>query len=291
MRKTTLVGNLGRSAPDADRLGMPAANHSQYSSVARIEPAITPFAFDSANIRVIAIDGTPWFVGRDVAEALGYKDHNTAMRDHCKGVRKSHPLPTAGGTQDTRILAESDVLRLIVGSTLPAAERFERWVFEDVLPAIRRTGAYTAASAQPSVPALPGTYIEALEHLLVAKKAEQAAIEERDEAVRTKAMIGSRREAQAMATASAAAREIKKIKAKLGEGAEHATVVAVIRAFRLDVNENSVWVPLRKWCTAHNVKPREVPDGRWGTVKSWPAAAWQAVYGIKLAEKFGEEGV
>ncbi|MGF6211764.1 BRO-N domain-containing protein [Comamonas sp. 4034] len=108
---------------------------------------ITPYNFEGANVRAMEIDGEPWFVGKDIADVLGYRDHNAAMRDHCKGVRKSHPLPTAGGMQETRLISEPDMLRLVVNSTLPAAERFERWVFEDVLPSIRKTGSYIAKGA------------------------------------------------------------------------------------------------------------------------------------------------
>lgn len=103
---------------------------------------ITPYNFEGAEVRTVVIDGEPWFVGKDVAEALGYSDPTTAIRSHCKGVQKLHPLQTGGGRQEVRVLAEPDVLRLIVSSSLPAAERFERWVFDEVLPSIRRTGGY-----------------------------------------------------------------------------------------------------------------------------------------------------
>lgn len=108
---------------------------------------IIPFMFKdtTAVIRVVEIDGEPWFVGKDIAEALGYADPTNAMKQHCRGVVKRHPIVDAlGRTQEARVLAEPDVLRLIVGSRLPEAERFERWVFEEVLPAIRRTGQYGA---------------------------------------------------------------------------------------------------------------------------------------------------
>jgi anti-repressor protein len=100
------------------------------------------FDFEGSDVRVVTIGGEPHFVGKDVAERLGYADPTNAMKQHCKGVAKYHPLETAGGTQNPRVLAEPDVLRLIMGSNLPAAARFERWVFEDVLPSIRKHGAY-----------------------------------------------------------------------------------------------------------------------------------------------------
>ena len=107
--------------------------------------------FDSVDVRVV-IDSTgePWFVGKDVTELLGYADGANAMKQHCKGVVKRHPLLTPGGVQELRVLGEADVLRLIVSSKLPAAERFERWVFEEVLPSIRRTGGYGKPAFDPA---------------------------------------------------------------------------------------------------------------------------------------------
>ena len=101
------------------------------------------FDFDTAKVRIITTeDGQTLFVGADVCTALGYTNPNKAMTDHCKGVTKRYPLPTPGGDQMARVIGEPDLFRLIIGSKLPAAERFERWVFEEVLPSIRRTGQY-----------------------------------------------------------------------------------------------------------------------------------------------------
>jgi prophage antirepressor-like protein len=108
-------------------------------------PSLIPFDFDGAPVRVLLLDGVPHFVGRDVADRLGYSDPTNAIKKHCKGVAKHHPLQTAGGMQNVRVLAEPDVLRLIIGSKLPAAQRFEQWVFDEVLPAIRRDGGYMVA--------------------------------------------------------------------------------------------------------------------------------------------------
>ncbi len=103
---------------------------------------VIPFQFQSLTIRTVVIDDEVWWAGKDVCAALGYTDTTNAMKQHCKGVVKRHPLSTAGGMQEIRILAEPDVMRLMINSTLPAAAPFERWVFEEVLPSIRKTGGY-----------------------------------------------------------------------------------------------------------------------------------------------------
>lgn len=132
---------------------------------------------------------------------------------------------------------------------------------------------------------LPQDYIQALESLLAAKKSEQQAIAERDHAIATKAQIGTKREATAMATASAARKESAKLKDQLGFSARHATILQVEAALGGDFN----FLPLRNWCKAHEVTPETVPDKRYPKgVKAWPAGAWMACYGVDLAELFGE---
>lgn len=137
------------------------------------------FRFDGADVRTVIIDGEPWFVAVDVARILGYANAADAARRHCKGVAERYPLPTPGGVQYLRILAEPDVLRLIIGSNLPTAESFERWVFEEVLPAIRRTGAYVA----PQTPEqrMAAAVLEA-QRIIEARDAQVAALTPRAEA-------------------------------------------------------------------------------------------------------------
>lgn len=102
--------------------------------------------FADRPVRMIIQRGEPWWVAKDVAELLGYVNANDAISNHCKGVAKRYPLQTAGGIQELRIIAEPDLYRLIIGSNLPAAEAFERWIFEEVLPSIRKTGAYSVST-------------------------------------------------------------------------------------------------------------------------------------------------
>lgn len=107
--------------------------------------AVQPFIFDGTLVvRTLVRDGDPWFVAIDVARALGYGNPRQAVLDHTKGGRETR-LPSSGGEQETKIIPESDVYRLIMRSNLPSAERFQDWVCEDVLPSIRRTGGYFLA--------------------------------------------------------------------------------------------------------------------------------------------------
>ena len=92
-------------------------------------------------IRTFEQDGKYLFCGTDVARALGYSIPSKAVNTHCKGVSKME-APTNGGVQKLLFIPEGDVYRLIVHSKLPSAERFERWVYDEVLPSIRNHGAY-----------------------------------------------------------------------------------------------------------------------------------------------------
>lgn len=138
-------------------------------------------------------------------------------------------------------------------------------------------------------PELPDDYIGALEHLLVSKRAEQLAIEQRDQAVATKAEIGSRREATAMATASAAVRQANQLKEELGRGLRQATVAAVEKVCKRKFGKQG-FRPLKNWCAENGVQAPKVHDPRYGWVRSWPAAAWANVYQIDLADLFGADG-
>ena len=92
-------------------------------------------------IRTVEVEGNTLLCAADVARCLGYTNPRKAVNDHCKGVMKCS-FPTDGGIQEVNFIPEGDVYRLIVRSKLPQAEKFESWVFDEVLPSIRQTGIY-----------------------------------------------------------------------------------------------------------------------------------------------------
>ena len=103
------------------------------------------------DVRIIEEDGRVLFCGSDVAKALGYENPRDAIRRHCRCVAKRDAWIQTGTKSDgtpamrlnsTNFIPEGDVYRLITHSKLPAAERFEKWVFDEVLPTIRKTGGY-----------------------------------------------------------------------------------------------------------------------------------------------------
>lgn len=250
---------------------------------------VIPFNFQGADVRLLSIDGEPWFVAKDVAELLGYSDTKKAVAAHCKaGMSLSEGgriTPLVDLHPQTVLIPERDVYRLIMRSKMPQAEAFEDWVVGEVLPSIRKTGSYESRQHVT----LP-SYAEALRLYADQIEETQRVTAERDNAIATKALIGSRREATAMAKASAAARKIRKLEAELGFNAEHATVIAVERAAGRKFPRNT-YVNLRRWCRLNDAQPVSVADPRYGSVKAWPAGAWLEHEGIDLKKLFSRESV
>ena len=127
---------------------------------------ITFNSSEFGEIRTIEADGAPWFVGRDVAAALGYQNPQRAIRDHVdeedKGVTE---MVTPGGRQAVPIINESGLYSLIMSSKLPGAKRFKRWVTGEVLPSIRRSGLYATEKTVDAILADPDVGIRLLTSL------------------------------------------------------------------------------------------------------------------------------
>lgn len=113
-------------------------------------------AFDSpefGTVRTVLINGEPWFVGKDVAAALGYKNTKDALIKHIESEDKRRSrIATPSGEQDMTIINESGLYSLIFGSKLDSARRFKRWVTGEVLPSIRKTGAYVQQRPPMTLP-------------------------------------------------------------------------------------------------------------------------------------------
>lgn len=105
---------------------------------------VLDFQFEGHDVRAIAIDGEPWFVGKDVAEALGYKNQRDAIKKQVEVEDKRPGVAIYDGRQNRKmtIINESGMYSLILSSTLDSAKKFKKWVTSDVLPSIRKNGGY-----------------------------------------------------------------------------------------------------------------------------------------------------
>lgn len=212
---------------------------------------------------------------REIADLTG-KDHKNVIRD----IRSMLDDLAGDGSDLSHVREDKDAR----GYT--AAFHLDRELTDTLLTGysavLRRKVIARWHELEGGAHAVPQTLPEALR--LAADLAEKRLIAEaqRDEAIRTKALIGSKREASAMATASAAVREVNRLKDELGRNQRHATIVAVEKA----TGQTYMWLPLRKWCKENGQQGVLVPDARYGEVRAWPAEAWSAVYGLDLEDLF-----
>lgn len=118
------------------------------------------FNFQGQQVRTVTIDGEPYFVGKDVAEVLGYQRADNAIRNHVDDDDKlTHQFSASGQKRNMTIINESGLYALILGSKLPQAKEFKRWVTSEVLPTIRKHGAYLTDSKIEEVLLSPDTII------------------------------------------------------------------------------------------------------------------------------------
>ena len=144
------------------------------------------------SVRVIEENGKYLFCGLDVTAALGYKDSAKALKAHCTSDGWAfYPLiDNVGRTQQTRFISEGNLYRLIVHSKLPSAERFERWVFDEVLPSIRKHGAYITREKLWEVATSPEAMMKLCSDLLAER--EENAVLRKENAMDTSIFLGGK---------------------------------------------------------------------------------------------------
>lgn len=142
------------------------------------------FNFKNTNFTIITNeqDGSIYFIGKEIATALGYRDTDYAVRTHCKGP-EDFTAPSAGGNQVYKIIPESDVYRLVMKSNKAEAEVFQDWVMDEVLPAIRSKGYY---SLQEQKPLTPAELLLQQAQMFLEQERKMAALEQKTLAVETK---------------------------------------------------------------------------------------------------------
>lgn len=142
------------------------------------------------NVRTLWEDGKLLFCGSDVARALGYKNPRDACARHCKGVVKHDGVSITANqhcaisrqTTSMTYIPEGDLYRLIIRSNLPAAERFEKWIFDEVLPSIRKHGIHATPETVEDMLSDPGNMIKVLETLKAEREAKELAQNKLNEA-------------------------------------------------------------------------------------------------------------
>ena len=229
---------------------------------------------DFGDIRTTLVDNQPYFCLADVCRILDIKNVSDC-KDRLKkdGVVNNDVIDSLGRRQVANFINESNLYKCIFQSRQPYAEKFQDWVTEEIVPEIRKTGSYSL---------VPKSYAEALR--LYADEVEQRELmqKQRDEAIRTKAYISDKKTATAMNTASQKSREVEKLKRELDKSKEFAS----IKAAEIRLKSKFDWKPLRNYCTSHELEMPKIFDANYGSVRTYPAEAWQEIYGVDLKELF-----
>ena len=224
------------------------------------------------SLRVIEHKGEPWFVARDVCAVLGTETRDLPdILEHDEQrpiVDIIHTLNDSTGLRrDSRIISEPGLYSLILRSRKPEAKAFKRWVTHEVIPSIRKTGGYLIAKPDDTPEAILARAV------LVAQDTIRRIEAERDDAIRTKAEIGSRREATAMATASAAVRKAAALENELWRGRDYKSVKGI--PWFLDVFADTPAAysvagrKLSDMSRRMDYEIREIEDSRFGSVKAY----------------------
>lgn len=125
-------------------------------------------------VRVVDVNGEPWFVARDVASALGYVDTTQAIRMHCEKAKDFRGVEMTATATPMKIIPEEDVYALIFGSHLESAKQFRRWLCDEVLPAIRKHGGYLTPAKLEEALTDPDTIIRLATNLKAEREKRQA---------------------------------------------------------------------------------------------------------------------
>jgi prophage antirepressor-like protein len=189
-------------------------------------------------IRTIVIEDKIYFSGKDVATALGYVDPKGAVSRHCKGALFQRLSDNQGIIRETKVIPEGDVYRLVIKSELPAAEKFEAWICDEVLPSIRKTGQY-------SIDKTPEELLLENVQLLVAQSKRLKSLEDKVEEIDKRALTAP----------------------------NYFTVVgfAALKGIKVNLQEAiSLGRKAVKICKELSININSVPDPRFGRVNTYP---------------------
>ena len=204
-------------------------------------------------VRVIMRDGEPWFVAKDVCTCLEIANVSDACSRLDEDERGIVSTDTPSGKQEMLIVSEPGLYSLIGSSKKPEAKAFKRWVNHEVLPSIRKTGGYGIRTVDDMIND-PDTAIRLLTQLKILRLQNDQLAMERDEAIRTKSMIGSHRETTTMATASDKSIKCAKLttgnaelKDAVGRGSNWRTVAMMRAEWKREFGHAPDWHKLMKF--------------------------------------------
>lgn len=249
---------------------------------------VSVFNFNQNEVRtIVKEDGEIWFVLSDVCNVL--EIGNVSMAASRLDAEEITLSTIEGSHRPTNLVNESGLYSLVLTSRKPEAKQFKKWVTSDVLPSIRKNGGYISGQENDDPEIIMAKALQVANNVILRKTQElQQARAERDHAITTKAEIGSRREATAMATASKFKRENEDLKQKLGESISFAAVASINTKLKTNFG-NKEGRLLSKYSRVHHleIKKATVQGQRFSEVNSYHRDAWLAIFNIDLTSVFG----
>lgn len=212
-------------------------------------------------LRVLEMEGKPYFIATEIAKMLGYSNPHDAISRHCRWVVK-HEVPhpqSKTKTLEVNVIPEGDLYRLITHSELPSAEKFESWVFDEVLPSIRKHGLYATPQTIENMINNPEFGIK----LLTTLKEER---EKRIQLESEKVLLVEQKET---------------LKTQLDKSTKYFTIKRVAALNRIDWKELS-WKKLKNESNYMQIPVKKIFDANYGKVNSYHIDVWRNVYpGLK----------
>ena len=217
---------------------------------------------------VVECEGEPWFVVKDVCECLELTDVSKTISLLDDDEKGTNSIRTPGGEQQMLVISEPGLYSLILRSRKPEAKAFKRWIIHEVVPSIRKRGLYATEAVMDRILDAPDFGISLLQQYKFEREQRKLVEAHRDEAVRTKAEIGSRREATAMNTASRLSKENEHLRDETWKQVKAIPwleeVFEVSQAMYSVAGRKLADMPRRM-----GYEIREVEDSRYGSVKAY----------------------
>lgn len=215
----------------------------------------------------------PWFVAKDVCECLELTDVSKTISLLDDDEKGTNSIRTPGGEQQMLVISEPGLYSLILRSRKPEAKAFKRWVTHEVIPSIRKHGLYATEEVVDRILDDPDFGITLLQRYKFEREQRQLAEAQRDEAIRTKAEIGSRREATAMNTASVLSKQNEKLRTEIGDSRTWKQVKALPWFLEVFIDVPAAYSvagrKLSELSRRLGYEIREVEDTRYGIVKAY----------------------
>lgn len=198
-------------------------------------------------VRIVQQNGEPWFIGKDVAEILGYSNTPKAIRDHVDDEDKlTERIVLSGQNREVAIINESGLYSLILSSKMPKAKEFKRWVTSEVIPAIRKTGKYEAMAQAVPINDEPATDFTQLEF---------------DQRIRIAAIIASCRRERLPLVAKVLSLDLEGMMPLMpahiteAEQAAYQYISSVYDSLERDTPIQYFYTAYTKWCMEQNLLP------------------------------------